>query len=235
MSELNNILGGGLTLGNENIERQLSFWMRLAKQRAANGSGMPLIVAPTKIFAQLEAGRKELEAQRKEHGRIYPDDVIEEVEGGTTVTLGDLEFEVPVTESLNITITPTKPKRFSTVYDDKLKFELLIQYARDSPDPFVSNELYCRRPHMEKQCQLLMNQEVEYQGQMKRWKDITTVLTMGEKIYRDGFKAQLIGKKKSPSTGLHAILEQVVGVHGTSQMVKDMINDIIEKARKFIS
>ena len=45
-----------------------------------------------------------------------------------------------------------------------------------------------------------------------------------EKMYREGFKAQLIEKNRSHASGLHAILEQVVGDNGNSGMVKDKIN-----------
>ena len=88
---------------------------------------------------------------------------------------------------------------------------------------------------MEKQCHLLRDQEVEYLGKIKKWKEITTTGTMMEKMYREGFKAQLIEKNRSHASGLHAILEQVVGDNGNSGMVKEKINEIIEKAREYIN
>ena len=49
---------------------------------------------------------------------------------------------------------------------------------------------------MEKQCHLLRDQEVEYLGKIRKWKEIATTGTMMEKIYREGFKAQLIEKNR---------------------------------------
>ena len=42
-------------------------------------------------------------------------------------------------------------------------------------------------------------------------------------------------KNRSHASGLHAILEQVVGDNGNSGMVKEKINKIIEKAREYIN
>ena len=54
LSDLAINLGGGYMLGNDNIQRQLSFWIGLAKQKAANASGELKVIAPEKVFYQLE-------------------------------------------------------------------------------------------------------------------------------------------------------------------------------------
>ena len=239
-------LGGGYMFGNANVQRQLSYWIELANERTAKRTGNIMTVKPKRIFAQLEAGRKELEAQRRELGRNFsnqedgnkePERMLsnkdDEIEA-TTVTVGDIQIDVTVDEPVSIVITPRKPRRFATIWDDDLLFKLLSQYVEQCSNPMVPTSVSGRRPKMEKQCYQLRDNEVKVDGVFRKWKEIATVQYMGGRMYRHGFKSQTEGMRENPATGLHAIIEQVVGETGTSEIVRSKISEILEKAREYM-
>ena len=169
-----------------------------------------MTVKPKRIFARLEAGRKELEAQRRELGRNFSnqedgnkepermlsnkDDDIE----ATTVTVGDIQIDVTVDEPVSIVITPRKPRRFATIWDDDLLFKLLSQYVEQCSNPMVPTSVSGRRPKMEKQCYQLRDNEVKVDGVFRKWKEIATVQYMGGRMYRHGFKSQTEGMRENP-------------------------------------
>ena len=247
LSDIAMELNGSYLLGNTNVQRQLAYWIGLAKERDAAATGQMQIVSANSIYDKLEKSRKELAEKRVKLGRSKEISVDEEIpehpseecleEYISTVVVGDVEVEVDNSEPINITIntTPKKPTRFLTTWDDDLKFQLLSQYVEKCSDPMVPIEpKNGRQPKITAQCEQLRNEEVIYGGSVKKWKEISTTETLSNNMFRSGFVKQGWRNKREPSRGLHAIIEKVVGGNGTTAMVKENIPEILAKAKEFM-
>ena len=245
LADISIALDGCYLMGNKKLERQLAFWIGLEKKRTARARGEIVVIPPEEIHDKLEKSRKELAAQRAKQGRVSAVDETElsekfedNLQESTTVAVNHVEVEVDVDAPINITITrtPQKSTRFSTTWDDELKFQLLSQYIEKCSNPMVPlHPNKKRKAQIEVQCQQLRNEEVEYEGTMKKWKEISSSDTMANQMFRQGFDLQNWRAKREPSRGLHAIIQKVVGDEGTSETVKQKMPEILAMAKEYMS
>ena len=113
LTEISISFGGGYLLGNENLERHLSYWIQLAQERTARERGEVLVVAPGKVFEQLEAGRKEVEEMRKEKriiqvDSVQPDSVEDESPVADLTKHTPIKLKVGDREIIEIHMTKTR-------------------------------------------------------------------------------------------------------------------------------
>ena len=85
----------------------------------------------------------------------------------------------------------------------------------------------------------ILDELVEHDGKLKRWREISTDTTMGNKLYRVGMSGQ--GWKQMPrqngdfSTGLFSLVLMVLNQNDSLEKVRSSVDEVLEVAKSKVA
>ena len=139
-----------------------------------------------------------------------------------------------------VKITPKKkPPKFTTKFDDDLKLKLLECYLLKAPDPMLSGATKGHHRLLIQQSTHILDEFVQHDGKLKRWREISTDTTMGNKLYRVGMSGQ--GWKQMPrqngdfSTGLFSLVLMVLNQNDSLEKVRSSVDEVLEVAKSKVA
>ena len=137
---------------------------------------------------------------------------------------------------VQIKVVTPQNKRFSTIWDDKLKFRLFRDYILETSDPFLSGITSGRLAALKKMCIELRDFPVEYGNGNFVWKQLASPFTMADKMWRQGFSSQCWKKKGNGqgdhSTGLFSFLLKFVDKNASKSELHSKADFILSEAAK---
>ena len=139
-----------------------------------------------------------------------------------------------------VKITPKKkPTKVTIKFDDDLKLKLLECYLLKAPDPMLSGATKGHQRLLIEQSAHILDEFVEHDGKLKRWREISTDMTLGNKLYRVGMSGQ--GWKQMPrqngdfSTGLFSLVLMVLNKNDSLEKVRRSVDEVLEVAKSKVA